>query len=215
MWCSSLRRLHQLPAAGMRFRDATVFPSRAVRNLGIYMDSALTMRDHVTHTVSRCFGALRQLRSVRQQVPTSVFRSLVAALVLSRLDYGNAALAGTTLELICRLQSVQNAAARLIFGLRRGSHITDALVELHWLRVPPACSIQTAVADVQGSSWISPPLPGRVSTCCGRARSSQSPVSIDASAAGFTFQARQCWSSVISGLQRCSVEPAPSRHCYN
>ena len=35
-----------------------------------------------------------------------------------------------------RLQSVLNAGARLIFQLRRSDHITDAVVSLHWLRVP-------------------------------------------------------------------------------
>jgi len=34
-----------------------------------------------------------------------------------------------------RLQSVQNAAARLIYHLRTRDHITDALISLHWLRV--------------------------------------------------------------------------------
>ena len=29
-----------------------------------------------------------------------------------------------------------NAAARLIYNLKRSDHITDALVSLHWLRVP-------------------------------------------------------------------------------
>jgi len=31
---------------------------------------------------------------------------------------------------------LQNAAARLIFSMRRSEHITDALISLHWLRVP-------------------------------------------------------------------------------
>jgi len=35
-----------------------------------------------------------------------------------------------------RLQSVLSAAARLIFHLRRSDHISDALICLHWLRVP-------------------------------------------------------------------------------
>ena len=30
------------------------------------------------------------------------------------------------------MESVQNAAVRLIFRLRRSDHITDALVSLHW-----------------------------------------------------------------------------------
>jgi len=46
-----------------------------------------------------------------------------------------------------RLQSALNAAARLIFHLRRSDHITDALVSLHWLRVPER--IQNRRADIQ------------------------------------------------------------------
>jgi len=40
------------------------------------------------------------------------------------------------LYLLHLLQSVLNAAPRLIFYLKRSDHITDALVSLHWLRVP-------------------------------------------------------------------------------
>ena len=54
---------------------------------------------------------------VRRQVPTSVlvFQSLIVALVLSRLDYCNSVLFGLPANLSQRLQSVQNAATRLIF----------------------------------------------------------------------------------------------------
>jgi len=66
----------------------------------------------------------------------SVFHSLVSALVLSRLDYCNSLLIDLPLTHIQHLQSVQNATARLIFNLRRCDHITDALISLHWLRMP-------------------------------------------------------------------------------
>ena len=103
------------------------------------------MRTHVCQTVSRCFAALRQLRSIRHLVSATVFQSLVAALVLCRLDYGNGTLVGLPAYLISRLQSVQNAAARLIFRLRRHDHITDVLVSLHWLRVPERIVFKVAV----------------------------------------------------------------------
>jgi len=61
---------------------------------------------------------------------------LVVRLVLSRLDFGNSVLVSIPACLLRRLQSVLNAGARLIFQLRRSDHITDALVSLHWLRVP-------------------------------------------------------------------------------
>jgi len=87
-----------------------VTPSLAVRDLGVYIDTGLTTQSHVRQTVSRCFAVLRQLRTVRRQVPTSVFQSLIAALVLSRLDYCYSVLFGLSANLIQRLQSVQNAA---------------------------------------------------------------------------------------------------------
>ena len=117
----------------------------SVRDLGIYIDADLSMRTHVQRTVSRCFAALRQLRQIRQLVPPTTFQTLVVVLVLSRLDYGNGVLVGLPAYLVRRLQSVLNASARLIHHLRRSDHITDALVSLHWLRVPERIQYKIAV----------------------------------------------------------------------
>ena len=63
--------------------------------------------------LTRQTGKCRQLRSIRRSVPTSVYHTLVVALVLSRLDYGNVVLVGLPAYLYNRLQSVLNAAAPL------------------------------------------------------------------------------------------------------
>ena len=52
---------------------------------------------------------------------------------------------GIPAHLMRRLQSVLNAAARLIFNLNRSDHITDAVVSLHWLRVPEHIQYKIAV----------------------------------------------------------------------
>ena len=57
------------------------------------------------------------------------------AFVLNRIDYCNAVLAGLPRTAIEPLQHAQNAAARLVFGLRSSDHITRALTLLHWLPV--------------------------------------------------------------------------------
>jgi len=44
-----------------------------------------------------------------------------------------------------RLQAVLNAAARLVFRLRRYDHVTDALVTLHWLRLPERVNFKLAL----------------------------------------------------------------------
>jgi len=43
------------------------------------------------------------------------------------------------------MQSVLNAAARLVYHLRARDHITDALISLHWLRAPGRILYKMAV----------------------------------------------------------------------
>ena len=105
---------------------------------------------HVRPTfVNRSSGVglqdIRQLHQIHCSVPPSMFQSLVVSLVLSRLDYGNAALVGLPTHLVRHLQSVQNATARLIYHMRSADHTTDALVTLHWLHVPQRIEYKVAV----------------------------------------------------------------------
>jgi hypothetical protein len=72
-------------------------------------------------------------------------QSLVTSLILTRLDYCNSMLFGLAAIQIRRLQAVQNAAARLMFGIPRSQHISDALITLHWLRVTERIRFKTAV----------------------------------------------------------------------
>ena len=73
------------------------------------------------------------LKGPHGSVSVSVYQTLVTALVLSRLDYGNATQIGTPSSLYRHLQSVLNAATRSVAGLRRSDHITETLASLHWL----------------------------------------------------------------------------------
>jgi len=92
----------------------------------------VTVLEHVAKTVSTCYAVLRQLRTIRRSVSRRpVLQSLVSSLVLSRLDYGNATLVGVPSYLLSRLQSVMNAAARLIFSSSKFHNITPLLRQLH------------------------------------------------------------------------------------
>jgi len=85
-----------------------------------------------------CRSGYYQLRQLRPAVRCSsddATKTLVQAFIASRLDYCNALFYGITEELIRRLQSVQNAAARLVTGTRRSDHISPVLRQLHWLPV--------------------------------------------------------------------------------
>ena len=104
------RRRHLLPTTAVRIGVDFVSPSSAIRDL---IDSDVSMWSHVSRTVSGSFAVLRQIRtcSFRRSVSASVFTSLVVLLVMPRLQYGNATLAGLPEYQHRRLQSVLNAAA--------------------------------------------------------------------------------------------------------
>jgi len=62
-------------------------------------------------------------------------KTLVQAFISYHLDYSNSLLDGISDGLLRRLQSVQNATARLVTSARRRDHIKLVLRQLHWLPV--------------------------------------------------------------------------------
>ena len=145
LWCSSCHRQHQIPTTSVRIGTVDVLPVSSVRDLGVHIDSDVAMRSHETATVRSCFAALRQLRSVRRCLPQQALLTLIRALNISKVDYCCSVLAGVSGHLLDRLQSVLNAAARLVFSARRSEHITPLLCDLHWLRVPDRIRLRLCV----------------------------------------------------------------------
>ena len=68
-------------------------------------------------------------------VQPKLVQALAQAFVNCRLDYCNSLLAGVSIQLLCRMQVIQNAGARFVTGARRTEHTTPALNKLHWLPV--------------------------------------------------------------------------------
>jgi len=84
------------------------------------VDSRLSMANHVSGVCRACYFQLRQLRVLLQSLTSEAATSLVHAFISCRLDYC-ALLYGIADCHLQWLQSVQNAAARLVTGLRRRS----------------------------------------------------------------------------------------------
>jgi len=81
----------------------------------------------------------------------------VVSLVHSRLDYGNFILVGLPAYLQRRIQSVPNAAARLVFRLGRYDHVSDAVATLHRLRLPQRVDFKVAVVAFRLLHGLTPP----------------------------------------------------------
>jgi hypothetical protein len=135
LWCTSTRRQHQLPTTPNQLGSAMISSVTTVRDLGFHINSDVTLTTHVTATVRACFSVLRQIRSVQRSLTRDALIVLLRALVISKVDYCCSALVGISGTQISRLQSVLNAAARLVFAGRKSDHVTPYLRDLHWLKV--------------------------------------------------------------------------------
>ncbi len=81
---------------------------------------------------------------------------LVQALVISRLDYCNALLAGLPSNTIKPLQMIQNAAARLVFNEPKRAHVTPLFVSLHWLPVAARIQFKTLMLAYRTTTGSAP-----------------------------------------------------------
>jgi hypothetical protein len=137
IWFGTSANLSKLSPAEMKLHldGAIIDPSHVVRDLGVFFDSELTMREHISSITKSCFYQLRRIRPIHKQLGRVATQRLVAAFVMSRIDYCNSVLAELPATTLAPLQRVQNAAARLVLNLKRSDHITPALIQLHWLPV--------------------------------------------------------------------------------
>ena len=81
---------------------------------------------------------------------------MIHATVTSRLDYCNSLYAGLPLNLLRKLQLVQNAAARVLTGTWWRAHITPVLSQLHWLQIGDRIRFKVLVLTFKALNGLGP-----------------------------------------------------------
>jgi len=154
VWCSSRRlqlnpdkselmvfgsqvNLERLASTDVSVRvgQAVIQPGDRVRDLGVILDSSLSMRQHIAKVASTCFFHLRKLRKIGNLLDRDSRNRLVCAFILTRIDYCNAVFAGLPDSTLAPLQRVLHAAACFVDDLRPCDHVTKTLMSLDWLPV--------------------------------------------------------------------------------
>jgi len=161
IWFGSNANLDHLAVTGVTIclDQATIHRSDCVRNLGVLLDSSLSMRQHMAKIASTCFFHLRRLRKLRRVLDLENRKRLVCAFILTR-DYCNAVLANLPDSALSPLQRVLHAAARFVAAIGPRDHITPTLISLHWLPVRQRityklCTMMHSVFYGQAPSYIS------------------------------------------------------------
>ena len=119
----------------LKIGDKVITSTSVVRNLGIYMDTHLSMDQQVNNICKSTMFHVRRVGQLSKYLDRPATEKLIHAVISSRLDYANSLLFGATTSQLSRLQAIQNTAARIVYRVSKFSHITPVLKELHWLPI--------------------------------------------------------------------------------
>lgn len=134
----------------------TITPSPEVRNLGVILDSSLSLHSHIKKVTKSAFYHLRNISRLRPSLSKTVTETLTHSFISSRLDYCNAILLGLPNKALDRLQYVQNSAARIITGTRPWQHITPILKQLHWLPIKSRITYKVLLLTFKSLHGLAP-----------------------------------------------------------
>ncbi len=120
------------------------------------IDDKLNFSDHINKSARSCRFTLYNIKKIRPFLSEHATQLLVQVLVLSRLDYCNALLAGLPANSIKPLQLIQNAAARLIFNEPKRMHVTPLFINLHWLPIAARIKFKALMFAYRTTSGSAP-----------------------------------------------------------
>ena len=86
--------------------------------------------------ISVCSFHLRHINKMSRYLPMATKERMINVIIISRLDYCNSLLYGTSVNNIARLHIIHNSVARLILHRPQNDSAMPLLCILHWLPVP-------------------------------------------------------------------------------
>ena len=106
-----------------------------MRNLGIIFDQFHSFDYYISSVCRSTHFHIRNIGRIRHLLSQNATAQLIHALISIRLDYCNSILYNLLKNSILRLQRIQNQAARILTKTPHRDHITEVLIDLHWLRI--------------------------------------------------------------------------------
>ena len=136
LWmCKNLLKLNQdkteLVVISSKFRNRPNLEYVRVGDEFIAPNLSVRMEQHVKKICSEANYHLRNISKIRKYLTHDSAQILIHAFISSKLDYCNSLLYGIPKYLVCRLQRVQNTAARIVTLTRKYDSITPIMFKLH------------------------------------------------------------------------------------
>ena len=100
------KHLHNLPTS-ITIGNAQIPLKQSVKNLCLTLDCHLTMNAHVSNIAKICYFELRRLATIGRFLTSTATATLISASVLSRIDFSNSHLFGSTHDVTPHMQQIQ------------------------------------------------------------------------------------------------------------
>ena len=110
-------------------------PVTVTKDLFVAIDCYLNFNEHINKTASDCIFKLTRVKRIKHLLDQSILMYLINAFVFCKLFYCSTVWSNTSTENIRKLQLVQNYASRIVTGLKKCDHISEALKSLKWPKV--------------------------------------------------------------------------------
>ena len=110
-------------------------PVTVTKDLGLHIDCYLTFNEHINKSASDCMFKLTRINRIKHFSDQSTLMYLINAFVFCKLFYRSTVWSNNSKENVRKLQLVQNYAYRIITGLKKYDHTSEALRSLKWLDV--------------------------------------------------------------------------------
>ena len=131
-------------------------PVSSASNLGYFMESQLKSKTHITKVCGTSYSTLKNIARIRSLLTPEAAKIIVQGLVISKLDYGNTLLLGTSDHQLMSLQMSQNMGCRVISNLKKHDHVSNAMKELCWLKVQEQIQYKGLVTIYQCVNGLAP-----------------------------------------------------------
>src|ERR1700733_15313186 len=87
IWFDRSSRILQCAELSLSTSSSLLSPSPTVRDLGVILDSKLSLKPQISATSGACLFHLRRIRQLRSTLDSASLRTLIHSLILTRLDY--------------------------------------------------------------------------------------------------------------------------------
>ena len=117
---------------------------REVYNLGVLVDENLTWETHVNKTIGQAYGKLKNAYHSKNLLDRKGKIVVVEYYILSQLNYCNIIMQNLKQSTKMKIQKLQNACTRFIFGLRKFDHISEHFRQLNVLNMENRRTLHSA-----------------------------------------------------------------------